>query len=326
MAEEITYIEAIRRALQEEMRRDASVFMLGEDIGAYGGAFKLSDGFQQEFGDQRVLDTPLSESAIIGAAIGAAYMGMRPVAEMQFIDFITCCFQMITNFAAKSHWRWGAAVPIVVRGPSGGGVGAGPFHSQNVEAYFYHTPGLKIVMPATVEDAHGLLKAAIRDDNPVLYLEHKLLYRRIKGTLPEGDPIPEIGKAAVRRAGSDMTLITYGAMVHRALSVAETLCDEIGAEIEVIDLRTLKPIDWDTLKASVKRTSKALILHEDQRAGGIGGEIAAQIGEDLFEWLDGPIVRLGAQDVPVPYAHNLEHAFQPNDEVLTRACRDLMDY
>ncbi len=324
---EVTYIEAIRLALQEEMRRDERVFMLGEDIGAYGGAFKLTEGFQAEFGTERVLDTPLSESAIVGAAIGAAYMGMRPVAEMQFIDFITCCFQMITNFAAKSHWRWGAAVPIVIRGPAGGGVGAGPFHSQNVEAYFLHTPGLKIVMPSTAADARGLLKAAIRDDNPVLFLEHKLLYRRVKEDLDLNDEgLVPIGQAATRRAGDDMTLITYGAMVHRALDVAERLAAERGAQIEVIDLRTLKPIDWPTIYASVKRTSKALVLHEDQREGGIGGEIAANLAEHLFEWLDGPIVRLGAQDTPVPYAKELEHAFQPNDDVLLAACRGLLDY
>jgi 2-oxoisovalerate dehydrogenase E1 component beta subunit len=251
---------------------------------------------------------------------------MRPVAEIHFIDIITCCFQMVTNFAAKSHWRWGAAVPIVVRGPSGGGVGAGPFHSQNVEAYFYHTPGLKIVMPSTVEDAYGLLKAAIRDENPVLYLEHKLLYRRVKGSLPEGDGVVPIGKAAIRRPGTDMSIITYGAMVHQAIDVAESLHEELGAEIEVVDLRTLKPIDWETIHASVKRTSKALVLHEDQLTGGIGGDISAHIGQELFEWLDGPIVRLGSTDVPVPYAKNLERAFQPNPDRLTQACRDLLDY
>ena len=323
--QERTYIEAIRDALEYEMRKDERVFLLGEDIGAYGGAFKLTDGLQQEFGEQRVLDTPLSESAIVGAAIGAAYMGLRPVAEMQFIDFITCCFQMITNFAAKSHWRWGAAVPIVIRGPSGGGVGGGPFHSQNVEAYFHHTPGLKIVMPATAADAKGLLIAAIRDPNPVLYLEHKMLYRHVRGPVPEGEHVVPIGAAKVVREGSDLSIVTYGAMVHRALRVAEELSAE-GVEVEVVDLRTLKPVDYDTVYASVKKTSKVIVLHEDQLTGGIGGEIASRIGEDVFEWLDGPVIRLGSADTPVPYAHPLEDAFQPSDERVLAAARQLVAY
>ncbi len=323
---ERTYIEAIRDALDYEMRRDDRVFLLGEDIGAYGGAFKLTAGMQDEFGTERVLDTPLSEAAIVGAAIGAAYMGMRPVAEMQFIDFITCCFQMITNFAAKSHWRWGAAVPIVIRGPAGGGVGGGPFHSQNVEAYFHHTPGLKIVMPATAADAKGLLIAAIRDPNPVLFLEHKFLYRHIKGEVPDGEHVVELGTAAVAREGTDLSVVTYGAMVHRACAVAQQLRDADGVSVEVIDLRTLKPVDYDTVYASVRKTNKVIVLHEDQLTGGIGGEIAARIGEDVFEWLDGPVVRMGAADTPVPYAHPLEHAFQPNEDRLREACRKLLAY
>jgi 2-oxoisovalerate dehydrogenase E1 component beta subunit len=322
---ERTYMEAIRDALVHEMRGDDRVFLLGQDIGVYGGAFKLTDGMQEEFGAGRVIDTPLSESAIVGAAIGAAYMGLRPVAEMQFIDFISCCFQMITNFAAKSHWRWGAAVPIVIRGPAGGGVGGGPFHSQNVEAYFHHTPGLKIVMPATPADAKGLLLSAIRDPNPVLFLEHKMLYRQLRGEVPDGEHLVPLGEANVVRQGNDLTIVTYGAMVHRALRVAEEAAGD-GAEIEVVDLRTLKPVDYETVYKSVKKTSKVIVLHEDQLTGGIGGEIAARIGEDVFEWLDGPVVRLGSADTPVPYAHPLEDEFQPSDERVLEACRKLLKY
>jgi 2-oxoisovalerate dehydrogenase E1 component beta subunit len=254
-------------------------------------------------------------------------MGMRPVAEMQFIDFISCCFQMITNFAAKSRWRWGAGVPIVIRGPAGGGVGGGPFHSQNVEAYFYHTPGLKIVMPATARDAKGLLKAAIRDPDPVLFLEHKKLYRRVKEELPDGEEILEvIGRAKVRREGTDLTILTYGACVHDALAVAETLAREDGAQVEVVDLRTLKPLDLDAILASVKKTSKALILHEDQLSGGLGGEISALVAQHAFEWLDAPLVRLAALDTPVPYAHPLEDAFLPGEPKILEACRNLLSY
>jgi 2-oxoisovalerate dehydrogenase E1 component beta subunit len=324
---EKTYLEAIREALAEELRRDERVFLLGEDIGAYGGAFKVTAGLQAEFGPRRVMDTPLSESAIVGAAIGAAYMGMRPVAEMQFIDFISCCFQMITNFAAKSRWRWGAGVPIVIRGPAGGGGGGGPFHSQNVEAYFYHTPGLKIVMPATARDAKGLLKAAIRDPDPVLFLEHKKLYRRVKEELPDGEEVLEVlGRAKVRREGTDLTILTYGACVHDALAVAETLAREDGAQVEVVDLRTLKPLDLDAILASVKKTSKALILHEDQLSGGLGGEISALVAQHAFEWLDAPLVRLAALDTPVPYAHPLEDAFLPGEPKILEACRNLLSY
>ncbi len=323
----ITYIEAIRQALDEEMTRDERVFLLGEDIGVYEGAFKATAGLLEKYGAERVLDTPISESAIVGAAIGAAYMGMRPVAEMQFIDFITCCFQMLTSFAAKSHWRWQAGVPIVVRGPTGAWVGAGPFHSQAMEAYFFHTPGLKIVMPATARDAKGLLKASIRDPNPVLFLEHKLLYRHIKEDLPDDEEILEpLGQARIHRPGRDMTIVTYGAMVHKTHAIADRIAAEDGAEIEILDLRTLKPLDWETIYASVKRTSKVLITHEDQLTGGIGGEIAARISQDLFEWLDGPVIRLAAEDTPVPYHKGLEHAFLPNDDKLLAACRSLLAY
>lgn len=322
----MTYMEAIRDALVEEMRRDPRVFLLGEDIGAYGGAFKLTEGLLEEFGPERVIDTPISESGILGAAIGAAYMGMRPVVEIQFMDFVTCCYQMIANVAAKSHWRWGAAAPIVIRGPVGAGVGAGPFHSQSVEALFHHLPGLKIVMPSTPDDAKELMKAAIRDPNPVLFLEHKLLYRHTHGKVLEGEQVAALGKARRRREGKDMTLITYGAMVHEANAAAETLYNEDGAEIEVIDLRTLQPIDWATLYASVQKTSKVLVLHEDHLTGGIGAEIAARIGQDTFEWLDAPVTRMGAADTPVPYAKNLEKAFLPGGERLLQGCRELLAY
>lgn len=324
-AKETTYLEAIRQALGEEMQRDERVFLLGEDIGVYGGAFKVTDGLLARFGEERVLDTPLSESAIVGAAVGAAMMGMRPVAEMQFADFISCAFDMITNFAAKSRYRTGVGVPLVIRGPSGGGVHGGPFHSQNPEAYFAHTPGLKIVQPATVYDAKGLLKAAIRDDDPVLYFEHKFLYRRIKQTLPEEDYVVPIGKAAVRRAGRDLSILTYGAMVWTALEAAETL-EEEGLDAEVVDLRTLFPLDEETIVSSVGKTNKAIVLHEATRAGGIGAEVAAVIAERCFESLDGPLIRVTAPDTPVPFSPSLEQAFLPNAEKVCRAARALAGY
>jgi 2-oxoisovalerate dehydrogenase E1 component beta subunit len=320
-----TYVDAIREGLREEMARDERVFLLGEDIGAYGGAFKVTDGLIQEFGEGRVIDTPIAETAIVGAAVGAAMMGMRPVAEMQFIDFISCAFDMITNFAAKSRYRHGVGVPLVIRGPSGGGVHGGPFHSQNPEAYFAHTPGLKIVQPATAYDAKGLIKAAIRDDDPVLYFEHKFLYRRIKEELPGGDWIVPIGKAAVRREGRDLSIITYGAMVWVALEAAKTLEAE-GIDAEVVDLRTLFPMDEETVLSSVAKTNKAILLHEATRTGGIGAEIAAVLSERCFEYLDGPLVRVTAPDTPVPYSPPLEEAFLPNPEKVCRAARALAAY
>jgi 2-oxoisovalerate dehydrogenase E1 component beta subunit len=322
----VTYLDAIRMALAEEMRRDPRVFLMGEDIGAYGGAFKVTAGLSEEFGPERVIDTPIAESGIVGAAIGAALMGRRPVVEMQFIDFISNAFQLITNFAAKCHYRWGVAVPMVIRGPCGGGVGAGPFHSQNVEAYFLHTPGLKIVAPATPRDARGLLKAAIRDPNPVLYFEHKFLYRHLKEELAEGeDEVTPIGKAAVRRPGRDLSLVTFGAMVQRALAAAEALAGE-GIEVEVIDLRSLKPWDEELVVESVRRTGKALVLHEASRTGGVGGEYAAAIGEACFEWLDAPVERLAALDVPVPYHPVLERAALPEVEKIAERARALARY
>ncbi len=320
-----TYVDAIREGIREEMQRDERVFLLGEDIGVYGGAFKVTDGLIAEFGEERVIDTPIAETAIVGAAVGAAMMGMRPVAEMQFIDFISCAFDMITNFAAKSRYRTGVGVPLVIRGPSGGGVHGGPFHSQNPEAYFAHTPGLKIVQPATAYDAKGLIKAAIRDDDPVLFFEHKFLYRRIKEELPAGDYIVPIGKAAVRRTGRDLSIITYGAMVWTALEAAKTLEAE-GIDAEVVDLRTLFPMDEQTVLDSVAKTNKAILLHEATRTGGIGAEIAAVLSERCFEYLDGPLVRVTSPDTPVPYSPPLEEAFLPNAEKLCKAARALAGY
>jgi 2-oxoisovalerate dehydrogenase E1 component beta subunit len=322
---EITYLEAIRNALWEEMERDEDVFLLGEDIGVYGGAFKVTQGFVEHFGPKRVLDTPMAETAIAGAAIGAALMGMRPVAEMQFADFISCTFDLLVNFAATNHYRWGEPVPIVVRAPSGGGLRAGPFHSQNPEAWFAHTPGLKVVAPATPYDAKGLLKAAIRDDNPVIYFENKFLYRREKGEVPEEDFVVPIGVADVKRQGEDVTVITYGAMLQETLSAAEILAEE-GVDVEVVDLRSLKPFDRETVLASARKTGKIAIVHEAFRTCGMGGELAALIAEDAFEWLDAPLVRVAAPDTPVPHSPPLEDAFRPNADKIARALRELAAY
>jgi 2-oxoisovalerate dehydrogenase E1 component beta subunit len=320
-----TYLEAIREGLWEEMERDPNVFLLGEDIGVYGGAFKVTAGLYERFGERRVVDTPISEAAIVGAAIGASFLGLRPVAEMQFADFITCAFDQIVNFAAKCRYRWGAAVPIVVRAPSGGGVHGGPFHSQNPEMWFVRTPGLKVVAPATAYDAKGLIKSAIRDNDPVLFFEHKGLYRRVKEDLPPGDWTVPIGKARVAREGSDLSIITYGAMVWTALEAAETLAGE-GISVEVVDLRTLLPLDREAVCASVKKTSKVLLLHEDTRTGGMAGELAVTITESVFEYLDGPIVRVTAPDTPVPYSPPLEEAFLPNAEKVVEKARWLHRY
>jgi 2-oxoisovalerate dehydrogenase E1 component beta subunit len=321
-----TYLEAIRSGIWEEMERDGDVFLLGEDIGTYGGAFKVTEGMLERFGAARVIDTPIAEGAIVGAAIGAALMGMRPVAEMQFIDFISCAFDQLTNFAAKNRYRWGAGVPIVVRGPCGGGVRGGPFHSQNPEMYFVHTPGLKVVAPATAYDAKGLIKAAIRDDDPVIYLEHKFLYRRIKEDLPAEDYVVPIGKAAVRRAGDDLTIITYGAMLYPSLEAAETLEKERGAHAEVIDLRTLLPLDREAIVASARKTGRVMVVHEDTRTGGIAGEIAATINEEAFDHLDGPVLRVTSPDTPVPYSAPLEDFFLPNSSKILETARKLVDY
>lgn len=322
---QVTFLEAIRQALFEEMERDPTVVCLGEDIGVYGGAFKVTQGLLERFGWERVIDTPISETAIIGAACGMSYMGLRPVAEMQFVDFIACCFNQITNFVAKSNYRWGAPVPMVVRGPSGGGVHGGPFHSANPEAYFVHTPGLKVVYPSTPYDAKGLLKSAIRDNNPVLFFEHKFLYRRIKGEIPENDYIVPLGKAIVRREGTDLTIVTYAAMMHTSLEAAELLSKE-GIEAEVIDLRTLQPLDRETIVQSVRKTNKLMVVHEDTKTGGIAGEIAAVVCEEAFEELDGPILRVTSLDTPVPYAPSLEERFLPNVKDVMRTARELAKY
>ncbi len=323
---EITYLEAIREGLTEEMERDENVFCLGEDIGAYGGAFKVTDGLIQKFGERRVIDTPISEAAIVGAAAGAAHMGMRPVCEMQFIDFISCAYDMLTNYVATARYRAFLPTPMVVRGPSGGYVRGGPFHSQNPEAAFLHTPGLKIVYPATAQDAKGLIKAAVRDDDCVLFFEHKYLYRRIKGTMPAGDHVVPIGKARVAREGTDLSIITYAATVWKALEAAEQLQQEDGLSVEVIDLRSLLPMDDEAIVATVKKTNRVLVVHEDTVTGGIAGEITARINELCFEWLDAPVRRVGAHDVPLPYAPQLEDFVLPQTSDIVRAARWISAY
>ena len=321
----LTYLEAIRLAMLEEMERDDRVFILGEDVGIYGGAFRVTAGFLEKFGEGRVIDTPISESAMVGAAIGAAMMGMLPVVEMQFIDFISCAFDMIVNYAAKSRFRWGGGVPIVVRGPCGGGVHGGPFHSQNPEAFFMNVPGLKIVAPGTAADAKGLMTAAIRDPDPVIYLEHKFLYRRIKEDVPEGELVVPIGKARLARPGTDVSIVTYAAMLHVALEAAEAAAKD-GIDVEVLDLRTLLPLDEEAILASAAKTGKVIVLHEATRTGGPGGEVAALISERAFEYLDAPIVRMAPPDTPVPYSPPLEEYFLPNAEKVGKAIRALHEY
>ncbi len=323
---EITYLDAIREGLFEEMERDHNVFCLGEDIGKYGGAFKVTEGLQEKFGETRVIDTPISEIAIIGAAAGAAHMGLRPVCEMQFIDFISCGYDMLTNYVATARYRAMLPCPMVVRGPSGGYVRGGPFHSQNPEAAFLHTPGLKIVYPATAVDAKGLIKAAIRDEDCVLFFEHKYLYRRIKETMPEGDHVTPIGKARTAREGKDVSIITYAATVWKSLEAAEQVEKEDGLSVEVIDLRTLLPMDDEAILATVKKTNRVLIVHEDTRTGGIAGEITARINELAFEWLDAPVLRVTAADVPLPYAPALEDYVLPQTSDIIRAVRRLAAY
>jgi 2-oxoisovalerate dehydrogenase E1 component beta subunit len=327
MARQLSYLEAIREALAEEMRRDARVFVLGEDVGPYGGAFGATQGLVEEFGDLRCLDTPISESAIIGTSVGAALRGYRPVAEMQFGDFISCGFDQIVNQAATLRYRTGGRVscPIVVRVPTGGNVGGGLYHSQNTEAWFIHRPGLKVVAPSTAYDAKGLLKAAIRDDNPVLFFEHKYLYRRAKGPVPEGDEIVPIGVAATRRDGRDVTLLTYAAMVQPSLEAAERLAAE-GIEVEVIDLRSLMPYDKAAILASVERTGRVLIVHEDVKTLGLGAELSAVITEERFEHLDAPVTRLTYPDAHCPFAQGLERHNLPNADSITHALKTLAAY
>jgi 2-oxoisovalerate dehydrogenase E1 component beta subunit len=320
-----TYLDAISQALREEMRRDPSVLLLGEDIGTFGGAFKITRGFLEEFGPGRVFDTPIAESGFVGAACAAAVEGFRPVVEFQFADFIACAFDQIVNFAAKTYYRWGMPVPIVFRAPSGGGFRGGPFHSQNPEAWFTHVPGLKVVQPSTPYDAKGLLKAAIRDNNPVIYFEHKHLYRRIREDIPDDDFVVPLGRADIKREGRDLTIVTYGAMVHECLAVAERLSRE-GAECEVIDLRSLSPLDTDTFLASVRRTSRALVVYEAHLTGGFGGEVAAIIAQEAFDVLDAPVTRVASLDVPVPFAPVLEDAVLPSAEKIHRAAVGVLEY
>jgi pyruvate/2-oxoglutarate/acetoin dehydrogenase E1 component len=319
---EMTYLQAISDGLREEMRRDESVFCLGEDIGEFGGAFKVTDGFAEEFGSDRVLDTPLAENLIVGASVGAAVEGLRPVSEMQFADFISCGFDQLVNVAAKLHYRQGVSVPMVVRLPSGGGFSGGPFHSQNPEAWFLQAPGLKVVAPATAEDAKGLLVSAIRDPNPVCYLEHKGLYRHVKGEVPDGEHTTPLGEAKVAREGDEMTVIAYGSAVHLAVRAAE----ELKEDIEVLDLRTLCPLDRDAILASARRTGKVLVAHEATQSCGVGAEVAALISESAFEDLDAPVRRLTAPDVPIPFSPTLEQAVLPQLDDMKEACRELLAY
>jgi pyruvate/2-oxoglutarate/acetoin dehydrogenase E1 component len=320
---EMTYLQAISDGLRTEMRRDERVFVIGEDVGVYGGAFKVTLGFQEEFGPWRVIDAPLAETAIVGGATGAAIMGMRPVAEMQFADFVSCAWDHLVTIAAKQRWRAGTPVPIVLRLPSGGGFSGGPFHSQNPESSFAHIPGLKCVCPATPEDAKGLIVAAIEDPNPVLFFEHKHLYRRIKAEVPDERYVTPIGKARTHLEGEDVSIITWGAMVYTAEEAAKKLPD---TSVEIIDLRTVMPWDKEAVLASVRKTSKVLVLHEDTRTGGFGGEIAATIAEEAFEDLDAPVRRIAAPDTPVPFSPPLEKAFIPQVDDVVRGLKELIAY
>jgi pyruvate/2-oxoglutarate/acetoin dehydrogenase E1 component len=319
---EMTYLEAISDGLRTEMRHDETVFCMGQDIGAFGGAFKVTDGFIEEFGAERVLDAPLAENAIIGTAVGAAVEGLKPVCEMQFADFISCGFDQLVNVAAKLHYRQGVAAPMVVRLPSGGGFSGGPFHSQNPEAWFIQAPGLKVVAPATADDAKGLLTAAIRDPNPVCYLEHKGLYRYVKGEVPAGEHTVELGQARIAREGEEMTVIAYGSAVHLALEAAEAL-DE---SIEIVDLRSLCPLDTEAILASARKTGKVLVAHEATQSCGVGAEVAALVAAEAFEDLDAPVRRLTAADVPIPFSPPLEQAVLPQLEDMKEACDELLKY
>jgi 2-oxoisovalerate dehydrogenase E1 component beta subunit len=322
-----TFIEAVRDTLADEMRRDESVIVLGEDVGKKGGVFLATDGLWAEFGDERVIDTPLSESMIVGASIGAAVNGLRPVAEIQFADFIFPAFNQLVSEAARMRYRSnnGYGVPMVVRAPYGGGVHGALYHSQSVEAFFTHVPGLKVVVPSTPYDARGLLRSSIRNDDPVLFFEHKKSYRRLRGEVPDEDYVVPLGKADLKRQGRDLSVITYGIGVHLALEASERLAAE-GIDIEILDLRTLLPLDADAIKESVARTSKVLIVHEDNKTGGIGAEIAALVAEECFEELDGPIMRLAAADTHIPYASALEEAILPNADDVVLAARRLAEY
>ncbi len=318
----MTYLEAIADAMRHEMRRDERVFMIGEDIGTYGGAFKVTKGFLDEFGQKRIIDAPISEAAIIGSAIGASLNGMRPIVEMQFMDFITNGFNQVVTVAGTTAYRWGLPVPMVVRGPSGGGVGGNPFHSRNSEAWFAHATGIKVVCPAFPDDAKGLMIASIRDDDPVMFFEHKGLYRKIKGEVPEGEHIVPLGKARVVRNGKHCSVIAYGSAVHMALAASEVLSAE-GIEIDVVDIRTLVPFDEETVFESVRRTGRVLVAHEAVLTAGFGSEIAARIADTTFRYLDAPVRRVAAFDSPTPFAPTLEQAVLPSAEKIAGAVRDL---
>ncbi len=318
----LTYLQAITAALRDELRADERVLVMGEDVGVFGGAFKVTDGFVDEFGGDRVMDTPLAESAIIGCAIGAAVVGMRPVCEMQFSDFISCGFDQLVNVAGKMHYRQGLAVPITVRLPSGGGFSGGPFHSQNPEAWFMHSPGIKVVAPSSAEDAKGLLHTAIHDPNPVCFMEHKHLYRRVKGEVPDG-VFETPFTARVVQPGSDLVVIAYGAMVHVAM---EAVAEIEEASIEVLDLRSLVPLDRDAILDSVARCSKVVVVDEANGTCAAGAQVAALIAEHGFEDLDGPVVRVATPDVPIPFSPPLEQAVLPGVERVKEACRELLAY
>lgn len=323
---ELTYLEAIREAHFEEMERDPNVFCMGEDIGLFGGAFKVTEGLMAKFGEERVIDSPISEIALVGAAAGAGHMGMRPIVEMQFIDFVANAYDMLTNYVATARYRAFLPCPMVVRGPSGGYVRGGPFHSQNPEAGFVHTPGLKVVYPATAADAKGLFKSAVRDDDCVLFFEHKYLYRRVKEEIPAGDHLVPIGKARTAREGKDLSIITYAATVWKALEAAEQLEKEDGLSVEIIDLRTLSPLDDEAIVATVRKTNRVMVVHEDTRTGGLAGEITARINESCFEWLDAPVLRVTAHDIPLPYAPQLEDFVLPQTADIVRVARKLASY
>lgn len=324
----VTYLEAISQAIREEMLRDNAVFLMGEDVATYDGTFKVSAGLREEFGAERVIDMPMSEATIIGSAVGSALMGMRPIAEMQFIDFVSCGFDQIIHMASKLYWRVGMSIPIVVRGPSGGGKKGDSLRAVSPETCFFHVPGLKVVTPSTTYDAKGMLKAAIRDNNPVLYLEHTLLYRmpELREELPLDDYIVPLGKAIVRREGDAMTMITYGAMVHQCMRAAQVLEEHDDVEVEVLDLRSLSPLDREAIMTSVKHTNKVLIVSEDTLSGGIGAELSALLDEDLLEYLDGPITRVAASNFPFPYAAPLEEAYFPHAKKILTAARELAAY
>jgi 2-oxoisovalerate dehydrogenase E1 component beta subunit len=324
----MTFIESIRDTLAEEMRRDESVIVLGEDVGKKGGVFLATDGLWSEFGEDRVIDTPLTESMIVGASIGAAVNGLRPIAEIQFADFIHPAFNQLVSEAARMRYRSNNAVgvPMTIRAPYGGGVHGALYHSQSVEAFFTHVPGLKVVVPSTPHDARGLLRSSIRDDDPVLFFEHKKMYRSVRGDVPDGDFVVPLGRARVTHPGSQVTVIAYGLMAHYALEAADRVADE-GISVEVVDLRTLRPLDKDTVLTSVRKTGKCLIVYEDNRFGGYGAEVAAIVAEEAFDYLDGPVTRIAGPDVPgVPYNHVLEDWFMVDPEKIAAGIRKLAAY